>query len=73
MGHRAELVRPPKEPDPEVRGEGARIERAIINGAVEALAEYDGLQAALKRCAALDKQQCGGTLAGRMPRGNALR
>ena len=45
----------PAEPDPEVREELARIERAILEGAVEILDEYGGLQAAMKRSVALEK------------------
>ena len=44
------------EPDPEVREELARIEQTIIDGAVPILEEYGGLQAALKRGAALERQ-----------------
>ena len=46
----------PAEPDPEVREELARIELAILEGAVEILDEYGGLQAAMKRSVALEKQ-----------------
>ena len=46
----------PAELDPEVREELARIERAILDGAVEILDEYGGLQAAMKRSVALEKQ-----------------
>ncbi len=44
------------EPAPEVREELDRIERAILDGAVEILDEYGGLQAAMKRSVALEKQ-----------------
>ena len=46
----------PAEPEPEVQEELARIERAILDGAVEILDEYGGLQAAMKRSVALEKQ-----------------
>ena len=46
----------PAELDPEVREELARIERAILDGAVEILDEYGGLQAAMRRSVALQKQ-----------------
>ena len=44
------------EADPGVADELARIERAIHRGAVEVLDEYGGLQAALKRSIALEKE-----------------
>ena len=44
------------EGEPEVREELARIERAIIEGAVHILEEFGGLQAALKRSVALERQ-----------------
>ena len=44
------------EEDPQVRDELARIERAIHRGATEVLDEYGGLQAALKRSVALEKE-----------------
>ena len=44
------------EADPNVRDELARIERAIHRGAARVLDEYGGLQAALKRCVALEKE-----------------
>ena len=44
------------EADPEVREELARIERAILQGAVDVLEEFGGLQAALKRSVALESQ-----------------
>ena len=44
----------PGEPDPGVREELARIERAIVQGAVHVLEEFGGLQAALKRSVALE-------------------
>ena len=40
-----------------VRAELARIERAILRGTVPVLNEYGGLQAALKRSVALEKQE----------------
>ena len=46
----------PAEPDAEIREEVARIERAILKGAVQILAEFGGLQAAMKRSVALEKQ-----------------
>ena len=46
----------PAEPDPTVAEELARIERAILEGAVEILDEYGGLQAALQRSVALEKE-----------------
>ena len=44
------------EADPQVRDELARIERAIHRGATEVLDEYGGLQAALKRSVALERE-----------------
>ena len=44
------------EPDPRVLDELARIERAIHRGAAQVLDEYGGLQAALKRSVALEKE-----------------
>ena len=44
------------EPDPGTRQELARIERAIVQGAVHVLEEFGGLQAALKRSIALENQ-----------------
>ena len=44
------------DPDPDTREELARIERAILQGAVHILEEFGGLQAALKRSVALEKQ-----------------
>ena len=43
-------------PDAEIHEELARIERAILQGAVRVLEEFGGLQAALKRSIALEKQ-----------------
>ena len=43
-------------PDAEILEELARIERAILQGAVRVLEEFGGLQAALKRSIALEKQ-----------------
>ena len=43
-------------PDAEIREELARIERAILQGAVHILEEFGGLQAALKRSIALERQ-----------------
>ncbi len=45
----------------EVREELDRIERAILEGAVEVLDEYGGLQAALKRAVALENGAAGKT------------
>ena len=46
----------PPEPDPMVAIELARIERAIIEGSVEVLDEYGGLQAAMQKSVALEKE-----------------
>ena len=46
----------PSEPDAETSEEIARIERAILHGAVRILDEFGGLKAALKRSIALKKQ-----------------
>ena len=46
----------PSEASGDVREELARIERAILRGTVPVLEEFGGLQAALKRSAALEKQ-----------------
>ena len=46
----------PGEADPGVREELARIERAIVQGAVHVLEEFGGLQAALKRSIELENQ-----------------
>ena len=46
----------PAEADPEIREEIARIERAILQGAVRVLEEFGGLQAAMKRSVALTKR-----------------
>ncbi len=46
----------PAEPDAGIREEIARIERAILQGAIQILDEFGGLQAALKRSVALTKQ-----------------
>ena len=45
-----------RKPDSEIREELARIERAILQGAVHILEEFGGLQAALKRSIALESQ-----------------
>ena len=47
----------PGEPDAGIREELARIERAILQGAIQILEEFGGLQAALKRSVALEKQE----------------
>ena len=44
------------EPDAGIREELARIERAILQGAVQILEEFGGLQAAMKRSVVLEKQ-----------------
>ncbi len=44
------------QPDPGIAEELARIERAILQGAVHILEEFGGLQAALKRSIALESQ-----------------
>ena len=72
----------PGEPDAGIREELARIERAILQGAVQILEEFGGLQAALKRSVALEKQgrrqagrgaiHRGRRLANGAPRGSAL-
>ncbi len=46
----------PDEPAEEVRAELARIERAILKGAVEVLNQYGGLQGAMQRSVALGKR-----------------
>ena len=46
----------PPESDAGIRDEIARIERAILQGAVQILDEFGGLQGALKRSVALTKQ-----------------
>ena len=46
----------PSDASSDVRAELARIERAILRGTVPVLEEYGGLQAALKRSVALEKQ-----------------
>ena len=46
----------PGEPDAGIREEIDRIERAILQGAVQILEEFGGLQAALKRSVVLEKQ-----------------
>ena len=46
----------PGESDAGIREELARIERAILQGAIQILEEFGGLQAALKRSVALEKQ-----------------
>ena len=47
----------PAEPDAGIREEIDRIERAILQGAIQILDEFGGLQAALKRSVALTKQE----------------
>lgn len=46
----------PGEPDADAAEELARIERAIIEGAVDVLEEFGGLQAAMKHSVALEEQ-----------------
>ena len=46
----------PAEPDAGIREEIDCIERAILQGAIQILDEFGGLQAALKRSVALTKQ-----------------
>ena len=46
----------PSKPDADASEEIARIERAILQGAIQILDEFGGLQAALKRSVALTKQ-----------------
>ena len=61
------------EPDPGIREELDRIERAIVQGAVHILEEFGGLQAALRRGVALEEQvrRQGGR--GSIQRGDAWR
>ena len=47
----------PAEPDAGIREEIDRIERAILQGAIQILDEFGGLQAALKRSVVLTKQE----------------
>ena len=61
----------PGEPDDGVREEVARIERAILQGAVQILDEFGGLQAAMKRSVALTKQERRPAGHGRIHRGVA--
>ncbi len=61
----------PGEPDAGIREELARIERAILQGAVQILEEFGGLQAALKRSVALEKQERRQTGRGAIHRGVA--
>ena len=66
----------PGESDAGIREELARIERAILQGAVQILEEFGGLQAALKRSVALEKQahrRCAPLLRCRPRHGNVLR
>ena len=44
------------QPDPAIREELERIERAILHGAVQILEEFGGLQAAMKRSVTLEKR-----------------
>ena len=63
----------PARPDAEIRDEVARIERAILQGAVQILEEFGGLQAALKRSVALTKQIRGQSGQGLIDRGTTWR
>ena len=60
----------PGEPEGDVGAEIARIERAILKGAVQILDEFGGLQAALKRSVALTKQTRGQSGQGSIDRGS---
>ena len=61
------------EPDPAIRDELARIERAILQGAVQILEEFGGLQAALKRSVALENEAHRKAGRGAIRRGRAWR
>ena len=61
------------EPAPEVREELDRIERAILEGAVQILEEFGGLQAAMKRSVALTKQARRQAVHGSIRRGSVWR
>ncbi len=63
----------PGEPEAEAAEELARIERAILEGAVHVLEEFGGLQAALKRSVALEKQMRRRGGRGSIDRGGAWR
>ncbi|MDE2773477.1 MAG: hypothetical protein OXI46_07205 [Gemmatimonadota bacterium] len=61
------------ESDPAIRNELARIERAILQGAVQILEEFGGLQAALKRSVALEDEVRRQAERGAVRRGRAWR
>ena len=61
------------EPDPMVAIELARIERAIIEGSVEVLDEYGGLQAAMQKSVALEKEARQGRRVATIHRASAWR
>ena len=61
------------ESDPAIRDELARIERAILQGAVQILEEFGGLQAALKRSVALEDEVRRQAERGAIRRGRAWR
>ncbi|MDE2979834.1 MAG: hypothetical protein OXU74_01445 [Gemmatimonadota bacterium] len=58
------------EPDPGIAEELARIEGAILDGAVHVLEEYGGLQAALKRSIALEREASRPVRRGSIDRGS---
>ena len=61
------------EPDPMAAIELARIERAIIEGSVEVLDEYGGLQAAMQKSVALEKEALRGRRIATVQRASAWR
>ncbi|MDE2761334.1 MAG: hypothetical protein OXK74_00945 [Gemmatimonadota bacterium] len=61
------------EPDPMAAIELARIERAIIEGSVEVLDEYGGLQAAMQKSVALEKEALRGRRIATIHRASAWR
>ena len=61
------------EPDPMAAIELARIERAIIEGSVEVLDEYGGLQAAMQKSVALEKEALRGHRIATIHRASAWR
>ncbi len=63
----------PARPDAEIREEVARIERAILQGAVAVLEEFGGLQAAMKCSVALEKQVRRQPAPGLIPRASTWR
>ncbi len=64
---------PTLRPDAEIREEVARIERAILQGAVAVLEEFGGLQAAMKCSVALEKQVRRQPAPGLIPRASTWR